>query len=372
MAAFPENMRPESGTESGFTLVAFMAILLPLIGLAGAAMLAMGTRSNRLGEEIRLEKALLAAEAGVDEARFLAAKNLLTSGASFSRTLPGGATFTVQATHLLSDSLDNDGDALTDESDEDVFELIVTGEFGMARRRFAAYLSPDPMLPVDAAVTLHAPAPDVDIDFDGSGFITGIDTNMDGSPGPRPAVPGLAIQTPGTVADLTSNYTVDDDSRITGAGGTPSHGVSTSTLDLSQVVADVQSNATIVLGDSHMDTNWGSPPSGPFHVFYRDGDIHLHGTIVGAGIMVVTGNVDIDDDFTFDGVMIVLGDIDADDDIDINGALIQGPLGDDFHYDDSTLELAYSSEAIQAAAVALGVSSNRYVMVSGWQEIARN
>ena len=49
------DREPTRSSESGFTLVAVMAALLPLVGLAGAAMLAMGGRSSRLMEEVRNE-----------------------------------------------------------------------------------------------------------------------------------------------------------------------------------------------------------------------------------------------------------------------------------------------------------------------------
>ena len=54
-------------TEGGYLVVGFLAVLVPLLAIAGSAMLAMGGRSAGLGEEIRQERALLTAEAGIDE-----------------------------------------------------------------------------------------------------------------------------------------------------------------------------------------------------------------------------------------------------------------------------------------------------------------
>ena len=193
-------------SESGFSLVAFIAVLLPLVGLVGAAMLAMDGRSNRLVDEVRQEKALAAADAGLAEARHRGATATLVSGAPFFRILPSGASFVVEPTHLLTDGKDNDGDTAIDEDDEDVFQLIVIGTYGSARRRVAGYLSPSvaPTLPIQAAMTTLHPNPQTQINFNGTGFITGVDTNMDGSPGPEPSVHGLAIQNPATVVDLTA------------------------------------------------------------------------------------------------------------------------------------------------------------------------
>ncbi len=361
-----------ANSESGFGLVAFMAVLLPLVVLAGSAMMAMGGRSNRLRDEVRQEKALLAAEAGIDEARYRGAIGTLVSGAPFARTLPNGSGFVVEPTHLLTDGKDNDGDTSVDEADEDVFRLIVIGTYGSARRRVAGYLSPvaGATLPIQAAMTTFNPNPQTQIDFNGTGFITGVDTNMDGSPGPAPPVPGLAIQDPATVVDLTANYAVDDDSRITGSSGPPSLGVSSSTLDLNKLVLDVKNNANIVLSSSYIGANWGTAPAGPFNLIHREGDLQLSGTVVGTGILVVTGKLQVADDFRFDGIVIVLGDVQIDDDVLINGAMIQGPSSNQTQLTDN-VKIRYSSEAIKAAASALSAALGNYALVTGWQEISR-
>ena len=102
-------------------------------------MLTMGGRSNRLMDEVRQEKALLAAEAGIAEAGYRAAIGTLLNGVPFFRILPNGASFTVLPIHLLTDGTDNDGDTDVDESDEDVFQLTAVGTSGSARRRIVAY-----------------------------------------------------------------------------------------------------------------------------------------------------------------------------------------------------------------------------------------
>ena len=81
-------------------------------------------------------------------------------------------------------------------------------------------------------------------------FIIAGDWQEDGeefNPGPGSAIHGLAIQQPATVTDLTSNYAVDDGSRITGSSGPPSLGVSlsSSTLDLNQLVLFVNPGSAI-------------------------------------------------------------------------------------------------------------------------------
>ena len=140
--------------QSGFALVGFIAVLLPLVGLAGAVMLSMGGRNARLMDEIRLEKALLAAEAGMDEAGYLAATGGLVDGDTILRTLPNGASFTVQATLLSTDGVDNDGDTIIDDVDENVMQLIVLGTSGSSRRRIVGYLR-QPPLGLDSPFTMY-------------------------------------------------------------------------------------------------------------------------------------------------------------------------------------------------------------------------
>ncbi len=216
-------------------------------------------------------------------------------------------------------------------------------------------------------MTTFNPNPQTQIDFNGTGFITGVDTNMDGTPGPEPSVHGLAIQQPATVVDLTANYAVDDDSRITGSSGPPSLGVSSSTLDLAQLVLDVKNNADYTLGSAYVGANWGTAPAGPFNLLYREGDLQLNGTVVGAGILVVTGNLQVADDFRFDGMVIVLGNVQMNDNVLINGGLIQGPSSLQMQLTDN-VKIRYSSQAIKAASDAV---SGNYAVVTGWQEISR-
>ncbi len=217
---------------------------------------------------------------------------------------------------------------------------------------------------------LYNPNHQDQIDFKGTGFITGIDTNMDGSPGPAPAVHGLAIQQPATVTDLTANYAVDDDSRITGSSGPPSLGVSSSTLDLNQLVLDVKNNADILLSASYYGANWGTAPAGPFNLIYREGDLQLAQTVVGTGILVVTGNLQVADTLRFDGIVIVLGDVQMNDNVLINGGLIQGPSSLQTQLTDN-VKIRYSSEAVKAASNALSAAGGSHARVTGWQEIGR-
>lgn len=65
--------------------------------------------------------------------------------------------------------------------------------------------------------------------------------------------------------------------------------------------------------DTSVDTNWGSPqdPAGPCGgyapIVHVAGNAVIRGTGQGQGILLVDGNLDIDDDFSYYGLVIVLG-----------------------------------------------------------------
>jgi hypothetical protein len=365
--------RPDRDHESGMVLVAYLSVLFLLVGIAGAAMMAMGGRNSRLLAEVQREKALLATEAGIDAGLYRATTGLLVDGVSFGRVLPGGASYTADPVHLGVDGVDNDGDGKVDEFDEDVFQLTVLGTFGKARRRVVAYLSRANQLPpLAAAVTLFHPNPKVRLDFDGSGFLGGADTDIDGGAGPGAPVAGLAIQAPATIADLTGDFLVDDPTRITGLGASPSLAVSDIALDFGQITFDVQNNADMTLSGSYYHgVSAGSGPAETFYVIYRNGNLTLEGTCVGAGVLLVTGDLDAHGTLFFDGLVIVLGDVSFRHNVRIQGALIQGPAGARFETDDDT-RIRWSREALLAATQALGYAGGDYTVLSGWQEVSHH
>jgi len=87
----------------------------------------------------------------------------------YNGTLAGGGSYTtVTCTYLGADGIDNDGDHLIDEPDEDVFEVVATGTVATSQRRVAAYLGFSPfLLPTTSALTMVNPNP-TDITINGS------------------------------------------------------------------------------------------------------------------------------------------------------------------------------------------------------------
>ncbi len=350
-------------TEHGFVLLALMVVLIPLLLVVGAFSTAATGKSSELRGELDRERALLAAESGVDDAIYRGQTGMLANGVGWQRDLGSGASFQVLPTHLKVDGLDNDADTLIDEPDEDVFQVVASGSYRGVTRRLAAYLGPVPLLPpITAAVQVQNPS--LGITLAGAVEITGNNTNINGTAAPGP-VPGMQIASPGTIANLAGELSPAEQSKVTGSGPAPSLAAGPG-IELTSIVASVQNTANVILTANHYaSANFGSGAAGVANIIYRGGDVAFSGNTTAAGIMVVTGDLHLSGTFRFDGVLIVLGNVAGTGTMDVFGALIQGPGASSFALHGNAT-IRYSTEAIALANSVGGT----YVSFNGWQEIA--
>src|SRR5215813_8925868 len=88
--------------QGGFALlIALIATVIPLLLIMGASSINMTSRMMRLERESNEERALAAAESGIDLAIYMASTPAgLTSGSVTTRTLGTGLSFTVRPTYL--------------------------------------------------------------------------------------------------------------------------------------------------------------------------------------------------------------------------------------------------------------------------------
>jgi len=355
----------QSAQESGFALVAILAMLIPMLIVVVAVTADMTSRANELRVELDQELALLAAESGVDDAIYQGRIGRLKDGDIYKRELGGGQTFDVRATHLKTDGKDNDSDGLTDEADEDVFQVVVTGTYRQTTRRVAAYLGPVPLLPtMDSAMATQDP--NIQIALQGTPLISGFNKKIDGTPGTGPDMPGFVIAPPGTVADLETELTGSEKTKVEGVGGTPSLGT-TSAINVASLVAQIKNTANEILtADKYTTYKFGDASLGTTKIAYREGDVEFTGNSRGAGILVVTGNLSVSGTFRFDGVIIVLGEItNSAGTATVYGSILQGPKGGKLTLK-GTADIQYSAQAIQIANGASGT----YVSFNGWQELS--
>ncbi|MEZ5965445.1 MAG: hypothetical protein R3F56_16550 [Planctomycetota bacterium] len=365
------NRRRACGQEGGYVLlVAILATLVPLIVVVGASSLTTNGRTRRLQNEVDEQKALVAAESGIDTALYLASTAAgLTSGASFSREFDDGSRFDATATYLRTNGEDDDDDKVIDDADENVYRIRVVGTYRHTTRRLVAYLgqkSASASMP--SALSLVRRFSGSELHVQGSSQIDGRDYLTDGSLSGDPAMPGATIEAPGTVSQLTANIPSSDRSKVIGDGGSPSVAVSTSTTDFSAIQTAIQNAANVVLtSGSYTSYNFGSAATNTYNVIYRSGSITFKKS-TGAGVMFINGNLHVEESFRFDGIIYVAGDVEIHDDVKIYGAIVTGPSCPHFYLEGSA-KVRYSSQAIAEAGALI---PGKYVAFNGWQEVSRH
>jgi hypothetical protein len=353
---------PREPRERGFALVMVFGILIPAVLLVAALSSVLNSRNDELQQERALERALHAAESGIDLAIFRGRRGLLTHNQTYTHYFAPTTSYRVVATHLLVDGQDNDGDALIDAADdnEDVFQVEVVGQYRNVTRRLAAYLGPMPLLP-DVRTALGIANPGINLQLGGSCSLSGMDHSGSYD------VPGLTIFAPGTVADLNTTLTPAEQGRINGPGGPPSVGTIPA-INLVDLVSIIQNVADLVLTSaSYSGLLFGDAVTNDPRITYRAGNLRLAGNSRGAGILVVTGNLEVLGNFEFTGLIVVLGNIvNSSGSALIRGAMLQGPTA-------TTVDLTGNFD-LQFSSDALGLANSKtglYVAFNGWQELQR-
>lgn len=361
-ARVPVSIVANRSPEHGGVMIAVLMVLMPLVLILGALTTTMTARTMRLGQDVSDERALLAAESGVDQALFESRRGNLVSGVAIARTV-GAMSFTATPTYLGSDGKDNDGDGVADvpaDPDEDVFQLISVGTFNGTTRRIAAYIGKTSWMPIVQSAVL-ASNPALDIRISGSPWVDGRNHRLDGSLVGSGDTFGIGVTPPATTASVLGSMTAGEQARINGIGGPPSVGPAPP-VDIPSLVNNARNAATYSLTNNR----YTSLPAGP-SVYYRAGDLALSGNIAGSGLLVVTGDLRITGRVSFKGVIVVLGELEnSAGTMEIMGGLLTGDSSSNFRIG-GTADIKYSSEAVDLANKAAG----RYVAFNGWQELSR-
>ena len=191
-------------------------------------------------------------------------------------------------------------------------------------------------------------SPNVSYFFSDSIRISGVDTNIDGTPGPAPALPGITV---GSSADSVALAT-EIGANTEWVQGSSSIDVDTTTaaVDLNELFSYYETIADMSLtGGSFSDVNWGTQAD-PV-IVYIDGDVHLTGNSVGYGILAISGNLRMSASPTWYGLVIVHGDSVGSQDTRIEnnskiiGSIISDSPDNNLRITDSVI-IKYSSEAL--------------------------
>lgn len=363
----PPACAARAEAAAGSVLVLVLITLIPLLLLATVAGTLTATRNGRLLGEIQEYRALLAAESGLDEVLYRARNGTLTPGAPLTLAPVSGSTVTVESVDLRSDSADNDVDGDTDEPDEAMLEVTITGSHGRAVRRIVAYLAITNISvipPLEAAVTAFA---DTKVTQSNTAAISGVDVTIAELPGnPADDVMGLAVVPPATPANVASLLSQSGSSTITGNGANPDVHAGTP-FDLPALVAWVQANADVTLTGNVSGTLIGDASTGDYRIVYGTTDVVFQSGAGGAGILVVDGDLGVTDTFRWTGLVVVLGNYASSNDAKIIGALIQGPTGAQIDMTGAG-SVRFSAEALELAGAGTGGGD---ATLLGWHEAAR-
>ena len=217
-------------------------------------------------------------------------------------------------------------------------------------------------------------SPNVSYFFSDSILISGVDTNIDGTPGPAPDLPGITVVSSADSVTLAAEIGANSE----WVQGSPAIQVDTSVaaVDLNELFDYYQTVADLSLsGGSFSDVNWGTETD-PV-IVYIDGDVHLKGNSVGYGILAISGNLRMSQSPTWYGLVIVHGDSVGAQDTRIEntskiiGAIISDSPDNNLRITNSVV-IHYSSEALDMVQTDLestgGFASTRIITEIIWYE----
>lgn len=371
----------QKASQGGFALlIALIATVIPLLLIMGASSINMTSRMSRLERESNDERALAAAEAGIDLAVYMASTPVgLISDSVVTRNLGGGVSFRLTPKFLLTDHRDNDDEGQpspqVDESpDENLWEIQVVGTYRNTSRRIAAYLGPQPPLPytVTGALMMTGVPDPGELQVYGFSKIRGLNYDpITGLPTGSGDIAGISVTDPHTVAELLTAIPPPDQNNILGSTPSPSLGTTAQSIDLAEIQLSIQNSANIVLTNNtynNLQFGFSTPLPGQWNIIYRAGNVRFMGNTRGAGVMFVTGDMRVEGTFRFDGIVYLLGNAQLHGtSCNFYGTVVTGP--DTHHFELSgTSHIKYSSQAISLASAVL---PTKYLVFNGWQELSR-
>ena len=165
---------------------------------------------------------------------------------------------------------------------------------------------------------------ETDVFFQGSSFeINGNDVNLDGTPGPGAAVPGISTRNNGNTQEAIQSLNQQQAQDVTGLGylaGPPTvpsvmtSGWAPSVNQVDQIAASLLALGGVVLnnggnitGNASFGTCNSTTTAPQITHFTASTTIVANGNAEGCGIMIVDGDLTINGDLNFKGLVIVRG-----------------------------------------------------------------
>ena len=423
MSRIQGSVRYGRGAEAGNAMVIALLVLFLLTSL-GVSYVAVTKGDKQIaGNQIVGSQAFANSEAGISEILIRASDpNILPASIYLGQPIgahtpgwgryvvndPGASANDPQYDLTISDGLDNDLDAATDETSEHYPEtgsrqngmalsskldypwvkvryklnaanqvllfgdhdnnpttpprentvrgmpkLIITsaGRRGLGSKLVTVEAIKWPLPPVPGSVYTEG-----QMNFNGNSFyVDGHDHNYTApydTVAGSPPLPGIA--TPNDPNAIESQLNGQQSDNVQGTGSDPSVEAAAVNLDLPAMAAAWSQVADISLSGNQNNPNtsgWGSIATNPMtlKIVRIAGDLHVSGTATGAGVLVVDGDMTLSGTFNWNGVVLCLGDVTitgGGTDKNIVGALmVQGTLAGGSVMN-GNIKLLYSSEMI--------------------------
>ena len=252
---------------------------------------------------------------------------------------------------------------------DSALQIVSTAYFGEITHQSIVKAKRDPVKFPPVLGALYVSSDNLSLQLNGNLEIDGNDHNTNGTPGPNPPLPGIAVDDKTDSAYIINYLKPKISKDIKGYGGTPSVYTKQSSIsDWGETTENIIFAADITLpsGTYGSGTVLGTP-SEP-KITYVTGDVHLSADAIGDGIMVVDGNLTMSGNFTYRGIILVYGKSTIETQIVGNGGVYGSTIlvGENVSiHSTGNSSFFYSSEAIKNGM--LNLKSSRFRILSWWE-----
>lgn len=251
---------------------------------------------------------------------------------------------------------------------DSLMTITSTSHFGNTNHQVIVTAKREPAVLPSVHGALYISTDTLDVKLQGDLEIDGNDRNIDDSPGPEPAVPGIAVDDPGDSSYVINELKPKISKSIEGLGGDPSVNTIVDNTDWDDVTQNLifSQDTTIGAGTYGAGTVFGTFAN-PI-ITYVEGDVNLSSTATGSGIMIVNGNVTMSGQFTYYGMLIVYGKSSIETTFVGNGGIYGSTVIVGSYVDfkaTGTTGIYYSSQAISNAQIKM--KSSRFDILSWWE-----
>ena len=252
---------------------------------------------------------------------------------------------------------------------DSALNVVSTAHFGDVTHQSIVKAKRDPIKFPPVLAALYVSSDNLSLQLNGNLEIDGNDHNINGSPGPNPPLPGIAVDDKSDSAYIINYLKPKIAKDIKGYGGIPSVYTTNSPVsDWRETTENIIFAADITLssGTYGSGTILGTPTNPK--ITYVTGDVHLSADAIGDGIMVVNGNLTMSGNFTYRGIIIVYGKSTIETQIVGNGGVYGSTIlvGENVSvHSTGNSSFFYSSEAIKNGM--LNLKSSRFRIVSWWE-----